>query len=418
MQNVKSVAIISGARTPFTRVGTSFKDYRSIDLTRELLKAFNEKSDGLSQKIDEFIFGTVLLDSKIPNLAREALFQAGYSKEIPAHFISNNCISGLVAVNMIREGILSGRISSGLAGGVEAMSLPSLGLRQSAEKMFVNLSRAKTFGDKFSIAMQFRPKHFFPIPPSPKEPSTGLTMGEHCEITAKEYKISRAAQDEVALKSHKNAAKSFKDGILQKDTVSIAGIIKDNLVREDTSIEKLAKLSPVFDKSSRGTITAGNASPLTDGASVVLLGSEKYCTDNNLKPLGFINAVEFAAISPDDGLLMAPGVAVPRLLAKTGLTIADFDIFEIHEAFSAQVLANMKVWKEGWGKYSIAPIGEIPEDKINVCGGSIAIGHPFAATGGRLILGALRELERRGGKRALISVCAAGGMAAAVVVER
>jgi acetyl-CoA acetyltransferase family protein len=242
-------------------------------------------------------------------------------------------------------------------------------------------------------------------------------MGQHCELMAQEFQIQRAAQDSLALRSHQGAALAKQQGILDQQIVPLGDVKDDNLVRGDTSLEKLSALPAVFDRGPKGTISAGNASALTDGASVVCLMEEQAARQHNLPVLGYIERVECASVPPGDGLLMGPALALPRLMQRCGWSVADVDIFEIHEAFSAQVLCNLKVWKDGWARYpNVQPIGEIPEGKINVFGGSIALGHPFAATGGRLLLNACQALRAKGGKRAVISVCAAGGGAAAVAV--
>ncbi|MCB0339112.1 MAG: acetyl-CoA C-acyltransferase, partial [Bdellovibrionales bacterium] len=286
--------------------------------------------------------------------------------------------------------------------------------------IFLKLARTRTIGEKLALLTQMKPKYIFPLPPSPKEPSTGLTMGQHMEITAKELGIKRLVQDEIALKSHKMAAKAQADGYMAEEIVGIGGVETDNLVRSDTSLEKLSSLKPVFDRSEAGTLTAGNSSALTDGASAVCLMSETEAKKRGLEILSFLEGVQFAAISPSDGLLMAPAVALPKLLSRYGLKVADIDLFEIHEAFGAQVAANFQAWEKGWqrGGENIAPIGVLPQDKTNINGGSIAIGHPFAATGGRLVTSLALSLKRKGLKRGIISVCAAGAMAAAVLLTR
>jgi acetyl-CoA acetyltransferase family protein len=322
-------------------------------------------------------------------------------------------------MNFIRDGIASGRIQSGLAGGAESMSQPSLTFRRDAERFFLQLAAARGIGAQLKALMKFRPGYVFPVPPSPKEPSTGLTMGQHCEITAKEFQISREMQDDWAFRSHQQASAAKEAGILAAEIAPIGGADSDNFIRKDTSREKLATLRPVFDRSSSGTLTAGNSSGLTDGASMVCLMSEEKVKAEGREVLAYIDAVEFAAIDPQDGLLMAPALAVPRLLKRMQLTVSDIDLFEIHEAFSAQVIANRMAWAHGWQKYpELEPIGEIPDEKVNVHGGSIAIGHPFAATGGRLLLSVAGALQKSGKKRAIISVCAAGAMAGAVLLSR
>lgn len=416
---MQRVAIIGGVRTPFVKAGGVFARYETVDLLSHVLKSAWNKFDLDRLSIDEVIAGTVLHDPGIPNLAREALFRAGLPKTITAHSVSNNCITGLVAVNYAVESIQVGRITSALAGGAEAMSRPSLTFNKKAQEIFLSLSHTKTLGRKLSTIAKFRPRHFAPTVPSPKEPSTGLTMGEHCELMVKEFGISRSAQDRLAFLSHQNAAKAQKEGYLNSEIVALGAVDVDNIVRAATTEEKLAGLKPVFDRTSSGTLTAGNSSALTDGASIVVLMSESRARDLKIEPLGFIEATEFAAVRPEDGLLMGPALAVPKLISKLKINIADIDIFEIHEAFAGQVLCNLAAWENGWNKYpEMKAIGAIPQDRINLNGGSLALGHPFAATGGRLILSALNQLKRSGKQRALISVCAAGAMGGAMTITR
>ena len=296
------------------------------------------------------------------------------------------------------------------------MSRPALAFQPQAEKFFLALSRARSISERLSILATFRPGFIMPIPPSPKEPSTGMTMGEHCEIMAKEFAISRISQDQWALESHQRAA--LASSLFAQDIIPVSGVTQDNLVRADTSIEKLARLKPVFDRSGQGTITAGNASSLTDGASAVYLVSETYARERGMPILAYVEGIEFAAIQPDAGLLMAPAFALPNLLTKSGLSVGDIDIFEIHEAFSAQVLANLSAWEGGWSRFSdYKAIGNIDRTKINPSGGSVAIGHPFAATGGRLMLSLARQLRAKKLRRGVMSVCAAGGMACALMLS-
>ena len=416
---MQRVAIIDGVRTPFVKAGGAFARFGALELATEVTRALLARPAAQGRAIDEFVFGSVLLDPRLPNLAREIIYRAGLPLETPAHFVSNNCITGLLAAALVTDGIRSGRIKSGIAGGVESMSRPALAWRPKAEDFFLALGRARTAGEKVALLARFRPSFCLPIPPSPREPSTGLTMGEHCELMAKEFSIGREAQDLLAYASHQQAARAMEAGLFDDQIAPVAGVSRDNLVRADTSLEKLAKLKPVFDRSPAGTITAGNASALTDGAAAVLLMGEQYAGQHGLKPLAFIEAIEFAALPPEAGLLMAPVFAVPRLLERAGLTIDQIDLFEIHEAFSAQVLANMTVLESGWKRFpQLRAVGKIPQEKMNTHGGSVALGHPFAATGGRMLISLARQLEKRNLRRGLISVCAAGGMAGAVLLSR
>lgn len=416
---MRRVAIVGGVRTPFVRAGGVFGELSALDLGKTVVTELVKRLAIDPARVQELIFGAVLLHPRFPNLAREIVLRTDLPKSITAHFISNNCISGLVGVNMIAEAIRAGRIDVGIAGGVESMSRPALMFSERAEKFFLKLFRARSLGERLSILAAFRPGMLSPRPPSPKEPSTGLTMGEHCEITAKEFKIAREAQDQWALQSHQRAARAQGEGCFSRDIVAVSGIEKDGIIRGDSSIEKLRKLQPVFDRSAAGTLTAGNSSSLTDGASAVCLMAEEVARKEGREILGFLEATQYASIAPGDGLLMAPGVALPRLLAAIGKSAAQVDRFEIHEAFAAQVLSNLQVWENGWSKFpDVRALGAIPREKINVWGGSVAMGHPFAATGGRLVMNVLRQLQAEKLSRGVISVCAAGAMACAMSLTR
>jgi acetyl-CoA acetyltransferase family protein len=413
------VAIVGGVRTPFVKAGGVFSKFSTLDLGKHVVVGCVERLGIDPGVIDELYFGTVLLDPRIPNLAREIILRSGLPKTINGHFVSNNCITGLVAANVAAEGIRSGRIRAAIVGGSESMSNPTLTFPRRGEDFFIRLSRARSLGERLSLLKRFRPGFLAPQAPSPKEPSTGLTMGQHCELMAQEFGISRVDQDAVALRSHHGAAAAREKGVLAKQILPLGGVSEDNLVRGDTSAEKLAKLPAVFDRGPQGTISAGNASALTDGASAVCLMSEAFANEIKAPIIGFLERIEFASLPPGDGLLMAPALALPKLMGACGWSTASVDLFEIHEAFAAQVLCNMRAWEGGWPRYpAIAPLGAIDRTKINVFGGSIALGHPFAATGGRLLLNACQALEDRGGRTAVLSVCAAGGGAAAAAVSR
>ena len=409
------VAVIGGVRTPFVKAGTKFSSHSMQDLGVHVLKALVKRYELDPQTIDEFIFSAVLLDPRTPNWAREILFSAGLPKTIYAHSVSNNCISGLVAISSVAERIALGITNCGIAGGSESMSNPTLVFSPESSRVFLNLFRARSLGQRLKLIAKLRPQHFAPKPPGVTEPSTGLSMGEHMELTAKELGIERGVQDEIALASHKNAAAAIEQGLLVDMIEPLDGIDRDLLIRPDTSAQKLASLKSVFDTSAQGTLTAGNSSPLTDGASTVLLMSEARAKAEGREPMAFITHYQYSAIDPNDGLLMAPGVAVPKLLKDNGLSFNDFDLIEVHEAFGAQVAANIKAWEEGW---QMDAVGPLDREKLNVLGGSIAIGHPFAATGGRMVATLASELQRRFLKRGLISICAAGAMAGAIILER
>jgi acetyl-CoA acetyltransferase family protein len=413
------VAIVGGVRTPFVKAGGVFSKFSTLDLGKHVVVGCVERLGIDPGRIDELYFGTVLLDPRVPNLAREIIVRSGLPKSINGHFVSNNCITGLVAANAAAEGIRSGRIHAAIVGGSESMSTPTLTFPKRGEEFFIRLSRARSMGERLSLLTRFRPRFLAPQAPSPKEPSTGLTMGQHCELMAQEFGVSRADQDAIALRSHKAAAAAREEGVLAKQILPLGGVTEDNLVRGDTSLEKLANLPAVFDRGPQGTISAGNASALTDGASAVCLMSEGLAKEVKAPIIGFLDRIEFASLPPGDGLLMAPALALPKLMRQCGLQISGVDLFEIHEAFAAQVICNMQAWESGWSRYpEVQPLGELDRSKINVYGGSIALGHPFAATGGRLLLNACQALEDRGGRTAVLSVCAAGGGAAAAAVSR
>ncbi len=408
-------AIVAGMRTPFVKAGAEFHDIDQLKLSSHAVKGLLETTGINRDEIDELVWGRVLHDPRISNLAREIIFDAGLPDNIRAHMVSNNCITSIHALVDVMASVAAGRTKVGIAGGVESMSTVPILFGREASRIFLEAGMARSGGDRLRALLKLRPRHFKPSPLSFKEPSTGLTMGQHAEITAKKWQASREAQDEVALKSHHNAAAATEDGRLKSEIFPLHGIDKDTIVRGDTSLEKLARLTPVFDRSEQGTITAGNASPLTDGAAGVLVMSESYASTNGYKPLAYVKDVEFAAISPDDGLLMAPCVAVPRLLNKTGLTLDDMDIVEVHEAFGAQVVCNLLAWENGWKEPAI---GQVATVKLNPLGSSISVGHPFAATGARIVTTLANEMQRRNSRYGLISICAAGAMAAAMILER
>lgn len=409
------VAIIAGARTPFVKAGTIFKHHSPLALGLHAVRGLLEKHHVDPQSVDELIYGIVLIDPRLPNLAREIVFKSGLPASTHALTVSNNCISGIHAISAVYDSIASGRAQVGIAGGVESMSNPAILFNPEASRLFLDLAGARSLQQKLRLALKLRPRYFKPALPAIAEPSTGLSMGEHTELIAKQWKIPRAEQDEIAYLSHQHAHAATQDRRLKAEIHPLDGIDHDLLIRADTSLEKLAKLPPVFDRSAAGTLTAGNSSPLTDGASAVLLMSEARARREGREPLAFIKAFEYAALDPKDGLLMAPALAVPRLLKKTGLKLSDMDIVEMHEAFGAQILANLRAWEQGWREPAI---GKLDRDKLNPLGSSIAVGHPFAATGGRLVTTLANEMKRRNARYGLISICAAGGMAAAMILER
>ncbi len=371
--NQRRVAIVGGGRTPFVKAGKAFKDLGPLELATHAVRELIQRNEFDPGAFDAVALGVVVPDPRRPNLAREVVFEAGLPKGIEAQTISSYCITGLRAVTTIADAIASGRIDAGIAGGVEWLSGAD--------------------------------------PSTFQEPTTGLSMGEHMEITRKRWELSRERQDEIALASHRNAVAARER--MATEIFPLAGVERDSGPRAETSMPALAALKPVFDPA--GTLTAGNSSPVTDGASAVLLMSEERARTEGLQPLAFLGATQFGAIDPEEGLLMAPAIVVPRLLERTGLKMQRFDLIEIHEAFAAQVLANVLAWERGWKG---APSGPVDWDRVNVNGSSIALGHPWSATGGRILLSLAHEMARRDADLGLVSICAAGAMAGAAVLER
>jgi len=370
---MERVAIVAGTRTPFVRAGKAFAELGPLELAQHAVRGLLERHAVDARSVESLAFGVVVPERGKPNLAREIVLEAGLPASIEAQTLSSYCITGLRSATVIADAIARGRIQSGIAGGVEWLSGAD--------------------------------------PSTFKEPTTGLTMGEHMEITRREWQIPRQRQDEVALASHRNAVAARER--LAAEIVTVAGVDQDSGPRPDTSLEKLAALKPAF--AADGTITAGNASPVTDGASAVLMMSETRAREERREPLAFIEGIEYAAIHPDEGLLMAPAITVPRLLRRAGLKLADIDLIEIHEAFAAQVIANVAAWERGWKD---EPTGPVDWARVNVNGSSVAIGHPWAATGGRILTTLAYEMQRRNVRRGLVSICAAGAMAGAMLLTR
>jgi acetyl-CoA acetyltransferase family protein len=411
----RRVAIVGGARTPFAKAGAQLKDYSALDLaTHSVNGALN--SVGVNPElVDDLAFGTVIVDPALPHLAREVNFRSDLPAEVRAVTLTDNCITGTSAIQSVYNSIALGRADVGIAGGVESMSNPPVMFTPEASGIFLQASRAKSFSERVTAFARLRPRHLKPWSYGIAEPSTGLTMGEHTEITVKEWQITREAQDEIAYLSHKNAHAATEDGRLKAEISPLDGYDRDLLIRPDTSIEALAKLRPVFDRSDAGTLTAGNSSPLTDGAAATVLMAEDRAHELGLKPLAFIKDFVNVGIDPADGLLMGPGVAVPRLLERNGLALDDIDIIEMHEAFAGQVASNLKAWELGWKEPAI---GTVDRDKLNLLGSSIAVGHPFAATGARIATTLANEMVRRNARYGLISICGAGATAVAMLLER
>lgn len=421
---MKKVAIISGSRTPFVKSMTHFQGDSNQDLLSTALNDLVSKTRLQGKRVGDVIFGTVMNHPFDWNLSREVVLGSELSAETPGLNIQRACGTGLEAANLIALKIASGQIEAGIAGGSDTNSdIPLIGQRKLTHWL-IKLQNAKSIGEKLKIISSFNPKLLKPQVPAVKEPRTGLSMGDHTELMVKEWNITREEQDQLAFESHQKAAKAYDEGFHDDLVVPFKKISKDILVRKDTTLEKLSKLKPAFDKSISGTLTAGNSTPLTDGASVVLLSSEEWARQNELELMAYFKDCEIAAIDfiHGSGLLMAPTVAVSRLLQRNNLTLQDFDFYEIHEAFAGQVLCTLKAWEDpNYCKNVLGrdqAMGSIDRTKMNVKGGSLALGHPFAATGGRIIATAAKILKQKGSGRVLISICTAGGMGIAAMVER
>jgi acetyl-CoA acyltransferase len=422
----RRVAIVAGIRTPFARSGTTLKSLSAIDLGKRCVTELIQRSEIDPKLVEAIIYGTVVPSVLAPNIAREVSLLPLLPKGVQSFTVSRACASANQAITDAADQITLGHADMIIAGGAESLSnVPILHSRGMSDAL-VAASKAKTFGGRVRALAKVRPRDLVPITPAIAEPSTGESMGESAEKMAKINAIPREEQDQFALRSHRLAAAGTADGRLTAEIAPLYvppafdAMSTDNGVRSDTSIEALAALRPVFDRK-YGTVTAGNASPLTDGASAVLLMSEESAKALGYTPLAFIRSYSYAALDPGEQLLMGPVLAAPVALKRAGLTLGDIDLVEMHEAFAAQVLCNLKgfvsqEWAEraGFSK----PVGEVDRARLNVMGGSISIGHPFGATGGRILTTLCNELARRGGQFGLMTVCAAGGMGHAMVIER
>jgi len=422
---INPVYVIGGLRTPFVKSFNSFKNISTQELMTQTLKALVEKYHLQGKQLGDVALGAVINSSLKWGLARESVLSSGLSPYTPACFIQRACGTGLEATLLIANKISLGQVQWGIAGGVDTNSDVPLLFSDNLRNAILKVKTAPSFGDKIKVLIQLRLHDFKPVSPEVKEPRTGLSMGEHCEKMVKEWGISRVDQDSLALISHQNAAKAYSENFYQDLIIPVQGIDKDGIVRSDTTLEKLAKLKPAFDKSPQGTLTAGNSSPLSDGASAVLLANESQLQTESLVALARFVDAEVAAVDyvNGDGLLMAPTIAVSRLLERQKLTLQDFDYYEIHEAFAGQVLCTLKAWEsDDYAKKFLKrdkALGPIDRSKMNIKGGSLALGHPFAATGGRIVaaLAKILSQDKQSGKRGLISICTAGGMGIAAILE-
>jgi len=422
----RRVAIVAGVRTPFAKSGTVLKDISAIDLGRHCVAELIQRTSLETRSVDLLVFGTVVPSVLAPNIAREVSLIPHLPKGVQAHTVGRACASANQAITDAADQIVLGHADVAIAGGAESLSnVPILHSRGFADAL-VAASRAKSLGGRVQALSKIRPRDLVPVTPAIAEPTTGETMGQSAEKMAKINGITRDEQDQLALRSHRLAHAGTQDGRLTSEIAPIwappdfTPVTVDNGVRDDTGLDQLRALRPVFDRR-YGTVTAGNSSPLTDGAAAVLLMSEDRARAAGYQPLAFIRSYAYAALDPGEQLLMAPVLAAPMALHRAGLTLADMDLVEMHEAFAAQVLSNLKAlesraWAERAGFSQ--PVGAVDRARLNVMGGSIALGHPFGATGARITTTLCHELIRRNGQFGLMTVCAAGGMGFAMVIER
>ena len=423
--NARRVAIIGGNRTPFARSNNAYAEMSNQDMLTAAIDGLVTRYGLEGERLGEVVAGAVLKHARDFNLTRECVLGSRLAPETPAHDIQQACDTGIQAAVTVANKIALGQIEVGLAGGTDTTSDAPIAVNEKLRKILLEANRAKTLQGRLAALAKVRPGHLAPSVPQNSEPRTGLSMGESAALTAVEWDISRREQDEIAVASHHNLAAAYDRGLLDDLVTPFGGLDRDQNLRPDSSVEKLAKLEPVFGKGEAATMTAANSTPLTDGASVVLLASEEYAADRGWEVLGYLTAAETAAVDyvhGGEGLLMAPAYAMARMLDREGLALQDFDFYEIHEAFASQVLATLQAWedpifcKERLGLD--APLGPIDRSKLNVAGSSLAAGHPFAATGGRILATLAKLLHEKGSGRGVISICAAGGQGVTAIVEK
>ncbi len=426
---VRRVAIIGGNRIPFARSNTVYSNVSNQEMLTATLQGLVDRFNLHGKRLGDVAAGAVMKHSRDFNLVRETVLSTTLSPETPAYDLQQACGTGLEAIMLVANKIALGHIECGIGGGVDTTSDAPIGINEKMRKILMEANRAKGTMAQLKVMSQIRPSMLLkPAIPRNGEPRTGFSMGEHAELMAREWAIPREDQDQLALNSHNNLARAYKEGFFSDLMTPFKGVSKDNNLREGITIEKLRSLKPCFDKKvapGQGTLTPANSTPLTDGASAVLLGSEEWAKANNLPVLAYITFSEVAAVdffNKKEGLLMAPAYAVPRMLGRAGISVQDFDFYEIHEAFAAQVLCTLKAWEDA--KYCKerlgldAPLGSIDRSKLNINGSSLAAGHPFAATGGRIVASLAKMLAQKGSGRGLISICAAGGQGVVAILER
>ncbi len=423
--STRRVAVVGGNRIPFARSNTVYAHASNQDMLTAAIDGLVARFDLQGERLGEVVAGAVLKHSRDFNLTREAVLGSRLAPETPAYDIQQACDTGIQATIQVANKIALGVIDVGIAGGTDTTSDAPIAVNERLRKILLEANRAKTLQGRLAALAKVRPGHLAPSIPQNSEPRTGLSMGESAALTALEWNIGREEQDELAVASHHHLAAAYDRGFLDDLVTPFQGLERDQNLRPDSSVEKLATLKPVFGRGDAATMTAANSTPLTDGASAVLLCSEEYAEAQGWEPLAFLTFYETAAVDyvhGGEGLLMAPAYAMPRMLARAGLTLQDFDFYEIHEAFASQVLATLKVWedpvfcKERLGLD--APLGPVDRDRLNVAGSSLAAGHPFAATGGRIVATLAKLLAEKGSGRGVISICAAGGQGVTAILER
>ncbi len=426
---VRRVAIIGGNRIPFARSNTVYSNVSNQEMLTATFQGLVDRFNLHGKRLGDVAAGAVMKHSRDFNLVRESVLSTTLSPETPAYDLQQACGTGLEAIMLVANKIALGHIECGIGGGVDTTSDAPIGVNEKMRKILMEANRAKGTMAQLKVLSKIRPSMLVkPAIPKNGEPRTGFSMGEHAELMAREWGIPREEQDQLAVASHANLARAYKDGFFADLITPFKGVSKDNNLRDGLTIEKLRSLKPCFDKKvapGQGTLTPGNSTPLTDGASAVLLGSEEWARANNLPVLAYITFSEVAAVdffNKKEGLLMAPAYAVPRMLDRAGIKLQDFDFYEIHEAFAAQVLCTLKAWEDAkYCKERLGldrPLGSIDRSKLNINGSSLAAGHPFAATGGRIVASLAKMLAQKGSGRGLISICAAGGQGVVAILER
>jgi acetyl-CoA C-acetyltransferase len=419
----RRVAVIGGTRIPFARSNRAYAKASNQDMLTVTLDGLVARFGLEGERLGEVVAGAVLKHSRDFNLTRECVLGSRLAHDTPAYDVQQACGTGLEAAILVANKIALGQIDAGIAGGVDTTSDAPIEVNEDLRRVLLDLNRASSVTERLGVATRLRPGHVVPAIPRNQEPRTGLSMGEHQARTAAEWGVTREEQDELAAASHRNLAAAYERGWQDDLLTPYLGLERDENLRPDTNVEKLAKLTPVFGGED-GTMTAGNSTPLSDGAALVLLGSEEWAAERGLPVLAYLTHVQTAAVdyvNGGEGLLMAPAYAMPRMLARAGLALGDFDLYEIHEAFASQVLSTLKAWADPvfcTQRLGLeGALGEIDRERLNVNGGSLAAGHPFAATGGRIVANLAKALAERGGGRGVISICAAGGQGVVAILE-